>query len=79
MNVWPGPLFYPPVGQIAVMQSGARIEVWDNESDSAGCFTGLLLKDGDLSCMWDRTKVDHIEEPSDDDLHLGMLPREVGA
>ncbi|MRX33196.1 hypothetical protein [Aminobacter sp. MDW-2] len=79
MNVWPGPLFYPPVGKIAVMQSGARIEVWDNDSDSAGCFTGLLLKGGDLSCMWDRTKVDHIEEPTDDDLHLGMLPRAVAS
>lgn len=82
---WPGPLYYPPVGKIAVMSSGSRIEVWPDESESADCFTGLLLQEGrtrtqiivfDLSCMWGRTKIDHIEEPDADDLRLGMLPRE---
>ncbi|MGV2099031.1 hypothetical protein [Rhizobium sp. 21-4511-3d] len=73
---WPGPLFYPPQGKIAVMHSGARIEVWPNESD-ADCFTGLLLDAGasygkrvvfDLSCMWGREHIDHIEEPTQTDI-----------
>ncbi|NTJ67547.1 hypothetical protein G6M50_06185 [Agrobacterium rhizogenes] len=73
---WPGPLFYPPIGKIAVMNSGARIEIWGNESDSADCFTGLLLDAGasygkrvvfDLSCMWGREYIDHIEEPTEAD------------
>lgn len=81
---WAGPLFYPPVGKIAVLNSGARIEVWDDESESAECFTGLLLaKDRtrtqvvifDLSCCWVREFIDHIEEPTEADLALGMLPR----
>lgn len=85
-ETWAGPLFYPPVGKVAVMDSGARIEVWGDESESADCFTGLLLRDGqphnrrvvfDLSVMWDRTRIDHIEDPTDDDLRLGWLPREV--
>lgn len=84
MIPYDGPLFYPPVGMIAVMGTNSRIEIWDNESESADCFTGLLLKDGrtetqrvvfDLSCMWDRTQIDHIEEPNADDLRLGWLPR----
>lgn len=70
---WEGPLFYPPVGKIAVTNSGDRIEVWPDESDRPGCFTGLLLKEGrtieekrvfDLCTMWDRGAIDHIEEPS---------------
>lgn len=81
---WAGPLFYPPVGMIAVTDSGSRIEVWHNESESADCFTGLLLKDGrtegqrvvfGLSCIWLRRFIDHIEEPTDEDLRLGWLPR----
>lgn len=84
MIPYAGPLFYPPVGMIAVMGKESRIEIWDNESESADCFTGLLLKDGrtetqrvvfDLSVMWDRTQIDHIEEPTADDLRLGWLPR----
>lgn len=80
---WPGPLFYPPVGKVAVLDSGSRIEVWHDESESADCFTGLLLKDGrtdsqrvvfDLSCMWDRQSVNHIEEPTAEDLRLGWHP-----
>lgn len=81
---WAGPLFYPPVGKIAVLDSGSRIEIWDDESESAACFTGLLLMDGtyaqrvvfDLSCMWGRQFIDHIEEPTEDDLRLGGLPRQ---
>lgn len=85
---WAGPLFYPPIGKIAVMTSGRRIEIWHDESESADCFTGFLLLEGrthqqravfDLSCMWDRMQIDHIEEPTEDDLRLGMLPREVAA
>lgn len=81
-----GPLFYPPVGQIAVTDGGCRIEVWPDESESCDCFTGLLLEDGrtetqrvvfDLSCMWDRFKISHIEEPTAADLRLGWLPREA--
>lgn len=80
---WAGPLFYPPVGMIAVMDSGCRIEVWGDESESADCFTGLLLEDGsdakrvvfDLSCMWGRLYIDHIEQPTEDDLQLGWLSR----
>lgn len=86
MIPYAGPLFYPPVGMVAVMGTDSRIEVWPNESESADCFTGLLLKDGrtetqravfDLSCMWDRMQIDHVEEPSADDLRLGWLPRET--
>lgn len=75
---WAGPLFYPPVGKIAVMGSGVRIEIWPNESD-ADCFTGLLLDHQasygkrvvmDLSCMWDRTKIERIEEPTTEDLKI---------
>lgn len=82
---WAGPLFYPPVGMIAVMDSGSRIEVWHDESESAYCFTGLLLMDGrshtqrvvfDLSCLWSREFIDHIEAPTEADLRLGGLPRE---
>lgn len=62
MSDWPGPLFYPPVGSIAIMQSGARIEVWPDES-GPGRFTGVLLPDRvDCSCMWDRSRIAHIEE-----------------
>jgi len=83
MTSYSGPLFYPPVGMIAVMGTGSRIEIWTNESESADCFTGLLLKDGrtetqrvvfDLSVMWDRNQIEHIEEPTADDLRLGWLP-----
>jgi hypothetical protein len=88
MNPYAGPLFYPPVGKTAVMGTGSRIEIWPNESESADCFTGLLLKDGrteaqrvvfDLSVMWDRTQIERIEEPTPDDLRLGWLPREGSA
>lgn len=80
---WAGPLFYPPVGKIAVTHGGSRIEVWPDESD-ADCFTGLLLVDGrsaaqrvvfDLSCMWDRLAIDHIEEPNALDLELSGLTK----
>lgn len=76
---YPGPLFYPPIGKIAVMSSGARIEVWSNESESADCFTGLLLDADagygkrvvfDLSCMWGREHIDHIEEPTEADRQI---------
>lgn len=79
---------YPPVGKIAVMESGCRIEIWANESESGDCFSGLLLQEGrtyhqrvvfDLSCMWDRSKIGHIEEPTPDDLRLGWWPREDAA
>lgn len=84
MTPYAGPLFYPPVGKIAVMGTGSRIEVWPDESESADCFTGMMLIANrsraqivvhDLSCMWDRAQIDHIEEPTGDDLRLGMLPR----
>lgn len=51
---WPGPLFCPPVGMIAVMQSGNRIEIWDDECDEPGLFTGMNLRDGDASALWCR-------------------------
>lgn len=81
MSAYPGPLFYPAVGKIAVMGSGARIEVWDNESDSGDCFTGLLLVGSrshaqtvvlDLSCCWGREFIAHIEEPTKADMALSM-------
>lgn len=83
MMSYAGPLFYPPVGKIAVTISGGRIEVWDNESESGDCFTGLLLQDGrtyaqavvcDLSCCWGREHIDHIEEPTEDDLAISFWP-----
>ena len=80
---WPGPLFYPPINMIAVMTTGARIHVWPNESETDGDFTGLMLRDGtparrvvfDLSCMWSRTMISHIERPTDADRSL-MLDEE---
>lgn len=72
---------YPPIGKIAVMSTGGRIEVWPNESGD-GCFTGLLLlKDRsytetvclDLSCMWDMRKISRVEEPTEADRQLCML------
>ena len=80
MTPYPGPLFYPPVGKVAVMEGGARIEVWANESESPDCFTGLMLREGrsyarrvvlDLSCMWLRSSIRHIEEPTAADIALG--------
>lgn len=80
MIPYPGPLFYPHVGKVAVMDGGARIEVWANESESPDCFTGLMLREGrsyaqrvvlDLSCMWLRACIHHIEEPTADDIALG--------
>lgn len=85
MTPYAGPLFYPPIGMIAVTEGGSRIEVWPNESDNADCFTGLLLADGrahtqrvvlDLSCLWMRAAIVHLEEPSEADLALGWLPRD---
>ncbi|GAA2817086.1 hypothetical protein EDC40_103673 [Aminobacter aminovorans] len=82
---WAGPLFYPPVGMIAVMDSGSRIEVWPDESESKDCFTGVMLLEGrtddqravfDTSCMWGRCFIDHIEEPTEADLRLCGLLRE---
>ena len=81
---WPGPLFYPPVGKVAVMTGGTRIEVWANESDP-DCFTGLLLSEGnfqkraamDLSCFWDRFQIDHVEEPTSEDMQLMQFPGRV--
>lgn len=78
MIAWPGPLFYPPVGMIAVTKLGARIVVWPDESESAGCFTGLLLREGsraqrvvhDLSVMWARDAIDHVEQPTKSDEEL---------
>ncbi len=80
---WAGPLFYPPVGKIAVTASGCRIEVWDDESESADCFTGLLLTDArnagraavfDLSVCWGREFIDHIEEPTPEDVSRSFWP-----
>lgn len=88
MNAYPGPLFYPPVGMIAVTSSGSRIEVWDDESESGDCFTGLLLIDGrthaqtvvlDLSCCWGREHIERIEEPTDADLALSFWPGRAAA
>ena len=75
-------LFYPPVGMVAVMRCGTRIEVWDNESD-ADCFTGLLLPGAgsvtDLSCLWARDQIDHIETPTEADRpHLSGLYHDGG-
>lgn len=87
MIAWAGPHEYPPVGMVAVTNSGERIEIWANESEDDKCFTGLLLKDGrtygqrvifDLSSLWMREAIDHIEEPTEDDLRLGWW-REVAA
>lgn len=64
---WPGPLFYPPPGMIAVMRSGTRIEIWDDESDHPGCFTGMNLRDGDASTLWGREYIARIEDPADED------------
>lgn len=88
MIPYPGPLFYPPVGMIAVTASGARIEVWDNESDSGDCFTGLMLQERrtyaqtvvcDLSCCWGRENIHHIEEPTETDLAISFWPGRVAA
>ena len=64
---WPGPLFYPQHGMIAVMRSGTRIEVWHNESDRGDCFTGMNLLDGDASTLWGREYILRIESPTTDD------------
>lgn len=78
---WDGPLFYPPVGKIAVTHGGSRIEVWPDESQP-DCFTGLMLVNDrsaaqravfDLSSMWDRLAIDHIEKPSPSDIELSGL------
>ena len=70
---------YPPVGKIAVIGGGERIHVWPNESASDDCFTGFLLKTGgslnewrtrDLSCLWLRSAILWIEEPTDADKRL---------
>lgn len=70
---------YPPVGKIANMGEGSRVEILHNESESDDCFTGLFLrKDAtyaqsvvfDLSVMWDRTKIQQIEEPTEADRKL---------
>ena len=58
---WPGPLFYPPVGGIAVMISGSRIEVWANEGADGSCFTGIDITTGDASVMWLKSKIKGIE------------------
>ena len=70
---------YPPVGKIAVMGTGSRVEILHNESESDDCFTGLFLrKDAtyaqsvvfDLSVMWDRNQIVNIEEPTSEDRKL---------
>jgi|GEM_PF-4501438 len=66
---WAGPLFYPPVGSVAVMGSGTRIKVWPSENDDPDSFTGINLSDGDASCMWDRIQIAAIEAPSAADHH----------
>ncbi|MFE3839462.1 hypothetical protein, partial [Pseudogemmobacter sonorensis] len=65
---WAGPLFYPPAGMIAVMRSGTRIEIWDDESDHLDCFTGMNLADGDASTLWGREFIDRVEPPAEDDV-----------
>lgn len=62
MNRWPGPLFYPTVGSVAVMKCGTRIEVWGDEGDDPTCFTGMNLGDGDASSCWMIDQIDHVEE-----------------
>jgi len=63
MNDWPGPLFYPPVGKVAVMEGGSKIEVWPNESRE-GCFTGSILppEAPDISCMWDLARIVRVDD-----------------
>lgn len=53
---------YPTPGHIAVMDCGARVEVWEDEGCSEGCFCGQLLRSGpphvnDVSCMWDTARI----------------------
>lgn len=58
---WAGPLFYPPIGKVAVMVTGTRIKVWADEGRDAACFTGINLADGDASTMWDRARIVRVE------------------
>lgn len=74
---WP----YPTVGQVAVMDSGLRIAVWPDESESPLCFTGQALLPErtdaqiavhDVSCMWSRTYIHHVEMPTETDRSLSI-------
>jgi hypothetical protein len=69
--LWAGPSEYPPVGCVAVMRSGDRIEIWPCESDDPACFTGCLISPGssfahaavhDASCMWLREAIARVEQ-----------------
>lgn len=66
-----GPKEYPPVGAVAVMCSGERIDIWPCESDDPECFTGCLISPGrtpaqtavrDASCLWLRSAIARIEQ-----------------
>jgi hypothetical protein len=59
---YPGPLFYPTIGAVAVMKSGARIQVWGDEGSRPDCFTGIELATGDASVMWGREFIAYMEE-----------------
>lgn len=67
---WAGSSEYPPVGFVAVMRGGDRIDIWPAESDDPAYFTGgLILPNSsdaqaavhDASCMWLRDAIVRVE------------------
>lgn len=67
---WVGPSEYPPVGCVAVMRGGVRVEIWPCESDDPACFTGCLISPASsfaraavhgASCMWLREAIAQVE------------------
>ena len=59
LGLWP----YPIIGAVAVMDSGARIEVWPDEGCDPDCFAGSLLDPNkiDVSVFWDRAEIVSLE------------------
>lgn len=74
-------LFYPPPGKIAVMDSGGRVAIWPWEENGPETFCGQMLLPNrtsaqvsviDVSCLWSRTRIKAIEEPTDADRQLSI-------
>lgn len=56
---------YPEVGSVAIMNGGEHIEVLPNEGcDDAG-FCGGNLISGEVSGLWDRSKIARLISPSE--------------
>lgn len=59
---------YPPIGKVAVMNSGLRVMVWAHEGENVDCFTGCAtnkrITGGNSSTMWRIDRIQAIDEPS---------------